>query len=75
MDDAFDTLDGDRRGYVRCRLDRRQWRTDLRMVTTVSRSDAPVYTFASFEVEGGTPERSGSRHAALDRRRDRRVRA
>ena len=48
-------FDGDRRGYVRCRLDRRQWRTDLRMVTTVSRSDAPVYTFASFEVEDGTP--------------------
>ena len=48
-------FDGDRRGYVRCRLDRSQWRTDLRMVTTVSRSDAPVYTFASFEVEDGTP--------------------
>ena len=49
------SFDGDRRGYVRCRLDRRQWWTDLRMVTTVSRSDAPVYTFASFEVEDGTP--------------------
>jgi alkaline phosphatase D len=48
-------FDGDRRGYVRCLLDRRQWRTDLRMVTTVSRSDAPVYTFASFVVEDGRP--------------------
>jgi phosphodiesterase/alkaline phosphatase D-like protein len=40
---------------VRCLLDRRQWRTDLRMVTTVSRSDAPVYTFASFAVEDARP--------------------
>ena len=48
-------FDGDRRGYVRCLVDRRQWRTDLRMVTTVSRSDAPVSTLASFVVEEGTP--------------------
>jgi alkaline phosphatase D len=48
-------FDGDRRGYVRCTLDRRQWRTDLRMVSTVSRSDAPVSTFASFVVENGRP--------------------
>jgi alkaline phosphatase D len=48
-------FDGDRRGYVRCLLDGREWRTDLRMVTTVSRSDAPVYTFASFEVEDRRP--------------------
>jgi alkaline phosphatase D len=48
-------FDGDRRGYVRCVVDREQWRTDLRMVTTVSRSDAPVATFASFVVEDGRP--------------------
>ena len=29
--------------------------TDLRMVSTVSRSDAPVSTFASFVVESGVP--------------------
>ena len=46
-------FDGDRRGYVRCLVDRKQWRTDLRMVSTVSRSDAPVSTFASFAVEDG----------------------
>jgi hypothetical protein len=40
---------------VRCLLDRRRWRTDLRLVTTVSRSDAPVYTHASFAVESGRP--------------------
>jgi PhoD-like phosphatase len=30
-------------------------RTDLRMVSTVSRPDAPVSTFASFVVEDGLP--------------------
>jgi alkaline phosphatase D len=48
-------FDGDRRGYVRCRLDGQQWRTDLQMVTTVSRADAPAYTLASFTVEDGRP--------------------
>jgi alkaline phosphatase D len=48
-------FDGDRRGYVRCNVDRSRWRTDLRMVSTVSRSDAPVSTFASFQVENGIP--------------------
>lgn len=48
-------FDGDRRGYVRCTIDREQFRTDLRMVTTVSRADAPKYTYASFVVEDGRP--------------------
>jgi alkaline phosphatase D len=48
-------FDGDRRGYVRCRVDRDLWRADLRMVSTVSRSEAPISTFASFAVEDGTP--------------------
>jgi alkaline phosphatase D len=48
-------FDGDRRGYVLCTLDHDEWRTDLRMVSTVSRSDAPVSTFASFLVEDGRP--------------------
>jgi alkaline phosphatase D len=52
-------FDGDRRGYVRCLLDREQWRTDLRMVTSVSDAGAPVYTFASFEVEDGQPGAHG----------------
>jgi alkaline phosphatase D len=46
-------FDGDRRGYVRCTVDREHWRSDLRMVSTVSRSDAPISTFASFVVESG----------------------
>jgi alkaline phosphatase D len=48
-------FDGDRRGYVRCRVTPREWEADLRMVTTVSRPDAPAYTFASFVVEDGRP--------------------
>jgi alkaline phosphatase D len=48
-------FDGDRRGYVRCTVDRGQWRTDLRMVPTVSRPDVAAYTFASFTVEDGRP--------------------
>ena len=48
-------FDGDRRGYVRCTLDHDEWRTDLRMVPTVSTRDAPVFTFASFVVEDGQP--------------------
>jgi alkaline phosphatase D len=48
-------FDGDRRGYVLCRVDRRHWHTDLRMVTTVSKRDAPAYTLASFAVEDGAP--------------------
>jgi alkaline phosphatase D len=48
-------FDGDRRGYVRCRVDRDEWRSDLRMVGTVSRSNAPIETFASFVVQDGRP--------------------
>ena len=48
-------FEGDRRGYVRCGLSHDRWQTDLRMVTTVSRRDAPVYTLASFVVEDGVP--------------------
>jgi alkaline phosphatase D len=48
-------FDGDRRGYVRCQLDRQRWLADLRIVATVSRSDAPICTLASFVVEHGKP--------------------
>jgi alkaline phosphatase D len=48
-------FDGDRRGYVVCTLDRKEWRTDLRMVPTVSTRDAPISTFASFVVKDGKP--------------------
>jgi alkaline phosphatase D len=52
-------FDGDRRGYVVCTLDHEEWRTDLRIVSTVSRPDAPVETFKSFVVEDGVPGATG----------------
>ncbi|GIH27872.1 alkaline phosphatase [Acrocarpospora phusangensis] len=48
-------FDGDRRGYVTCRLNADEWRTDLRMVPTVSRADVPATTFASFVIEDRKP--------------------
>jgi alkaline phosphatase D len=48
-------FDGDRRGYLSCRFDKDQMRTDLQMVTTVSTPDADKYTYGSFVVEDGTP--------------------
>lgn len=44
-----------RRGYVRCTVDRGQWRSDFRVVPFVTRPGAPVTTRASFVVEDGTP--------------------
>ncbi len=49
------STNGDRRDDVRCHVNRQQWRTDLRMLTTVNRRDAPAYTYASFVVEDGRP--------------------
>ncbi len=43
------------RGYVRCTLDRGQWRSDFRIVPYVTRPGAPVTTRASFVVEDGRP--------------------
>ena len=48
-------FEGDRRGYVRCRLDHEKWVSDLRMVAAVTAPDAPAYTLASFVVEDGVP--------------------
>lgn len=48
-------FDGDRRGYIRCVLDHDKWVSDFRMVTTVGRPDAPIYTLASFAVESNKP--------------------
>jgi alkaline phosphatase D len=43
------------RGYLRCLVDHRRWRTDLRVVQTVERPVAPVRTLASFVVADGRP--------------------
>jgi alkaline phosphatase D len=44
-----------RRGYVRCRLDEQQWRSDYRVVPYVTEPGAPVHTEASFVIETGRP--------------------
>ena len=41
------------RGYVRCRVDSREWQTDYRVVPYVSRPGAGVTTRASFTVRAG----------------------
>lgn len=43
------------RGYVRCELTAKEWRTDYLTVPFVSRHGAPLNTRASFVVESGTP--------------------
>ncbi|VXC29254.1 alkaline phosphatase D family protein [Nocardioides sp. AX2bis] len=48
-------FDGDRRGHVRCTVDREQFRSDLQMVRTVTRRDPERYTYASFAVQDGVP--------------------
>jgi alkaline phosphatase D len=48
-------FDGDRRGYVLCKLDHDEWRTELRMVEEVGDADAEEYTYAAFVVEDGHP--------------------
>lgn len=46
----------DERGYVRCEITPRQWKTDYKTVPFVSRPDAPLNTRASFVVESGRPK-------------------
>jgi phosphodiesterase/alkaline phosphatase D-like protein len=48
-------FDGSRRGYLRCELTSREWRTDARTVTTIASRVAPVDTTASYVVEAGRP--------------------
>lgn len=45
----------EQRGYVRCTLTPRQWRSDYRVVPFVTRPGAPVGTRASFVMEAGRP--------------------
>jgi alkaline phosphatase D len=43
------------RGYVRCELTPKLWRTDYRITPVVTRPGGPVITKASFAVEAGKP--------------------
>ncbi|BCY09205.1 alkaline phosphatase [Actinoplanes sp. L3-i22] len=47
-------FDGSRRGYLRCAVNRHEWRTDARTVETIAVREAPVTTTASYTVESGT---------------------
>jgi alkaline phosphatase D len=42
------------RGYVRCEVTPKLWRTDYRTLQFVTKPDAPVNTRASFVIESGT---------------------
>jgi alkaline phosphatase D len=44
------------RGYVRCEVTSKQWRTDYRVVPYVTRPGAPIETRKSFLVESGRPK-------------------
>lgn len=44
------------RGYVRCEITPKQWRTDYRVVPFVTRPGAPVETRKSFIIESGRPQ-------------------
>ena len=48
-------FDGDRRGYMRCRVQPTSMRADFQTVSTVARPDAPESTYASFVIEDGRP--------------------
>ena len=43
------------RGYVRCEVDRDEWRTEYKVVPYVSRPGAPIGTRASFVVQADRP--------------------
>jgi alkaline phosphatase D len=42
-----------RRGYVRCTVTPREWRTDFRVLPYITRPDAPITTDATFILEHG----------------------
>src|SRR5690606_25078687 len=46
-----------RRGYVRCTVTEQEWRTDFRVLPSITRKvlPAPIVTRASFVVENGKP--------------------
>ncbi len=48
-------FDGDHRGYVVARLDRRQWTSDFRIVDTIDDPVSEARTRASWTVEDGIP--------------------
>ena len=54
-DNPFVRFHNAERGYLRCDVDARLWRTDYRTVPYVLKPGAPIQTRASFVVEPGRP--------------------
>jgi alkaline phosphatase D len=54
-DNPFVLFHNAERGYLRCEVDAKAWRTDFRTVPYVRRPGAPLNTRASFVVESGRP--------------------
>jgi alkaline phosphatase D len=48
-------FNGDLRGYVRCNLTHKSWKSDYRVVSSASDPNAKAYTLSSWEVENGRP--------------------
>jgi alkaline phosphatase D len=51
----FVKFQNSKRGYVRCAVTPKEWRTDYQMVDYVTKPGAPLQTIASFVVEAGVP--------------------
>jgi alkaline phosphatase D len=43
------------RGYVRCEVTPKSWRTDFRTIPFITKPNAPITTRATFVVESGRP--------------------
>ena len=43
------------RGYARCEVTRQEWRTDFRLVESVSEPESPISTVSSWRIEVGHP--------------------
>ena len=54
-DNPFVKFHNAERGYLRCEVDAKAWRTDYRTVPFVRKPGAPLNTRASFVVEAGQP--------------------
>ncbi|MBI3857226.1 MAG: alkaline phosphatase D family protein [Planctomycetes bacterium] len=54
-DNPFVRFHNAERGYLKCELDAKTWRTDYRTVPFVLKPGAPLNTRASFVVEAGSP--------------------
>lgn len=48
-------FDGSHRGYVRCHITPREWRSDYRVVASAADTASPATTLTSWSVENGRP--------------------